>query len=79
MPWKPFNFGLAMRTGTPIMPISIAGAGNVNPIGGGVWIEPRTIEVTFHPLVEASEGETPQQFSDRVRAIMAGGCADADV
>jgi 1-acyl-sn-glycerol-3-phosphate acyltransferase len=72
LPFKRGVFVLAIRSGLPIVPVTVDGVTNVMPKGR--WeIYPGTIRVTVHPLVETDgcTEEDRHELAEEVRSIIA--------
>lgn len=70
--FRPSMFALAQAVGVPILPITIAGAGAILPIGDD-WLHAGEVTLTLHPLEHPTPGEEPAAFAERIRAVLASG------
>ena len=78
-PFKPGAFKLAVDEGADVLPISMSGARQLMPMGGGF---PRlrcgTVRLRIHPAI-SSAGKTVEQLSDACRAAIQSGLRECDV
>lgn len=74
--FKRGSFGLALRAGVPVVPVSLVGVKRVVP-RGLLSLAPGTVGVRLHPAVPVS-GRGPEEaeaLAEEVRRIVAAGCA----
>lgn len=75
LPFKRGGFMLALKTGTPVTPVTINGSGRVNP-AGRMLLYPGSISVTLHPpiapVIEAQHGETDlmKEVSNAISSVL---------
>jgi 1-acyl-sn-glycerol-3-phosphate acyltransferase len=74
--FKRGSFGLALRAGVPVVPVSLVGVKRVVP-RGLLSLAPGTVGVRLHPPVPVA-GRGPEEaeaLAEEVRRIVAAGCA----
>jgi 1-acyl-sn-glycerol-3-phosphate acyltransferase len=74
MKFRKGTFVLAIETGAPVVPVSVAGTQRVMP-RGALLIRSGEVRVSFHPPVDPSGYTLPHrdQLMERVRSIVASG------
>ncbi|CAD7703020.1 unnamed protein product [Ostreobium quekettii] len=69
-PFKKGGFTVAVRTGAPVVPITVLGAGDMMPSGKEAFMYPGEVRMIVHPPMEA-KGENAQELCDKARAVIA--------
>ncbi|MDA8431117.1 MAG: lysophospholipid acyltransferase family protein [Geobacteraceae bacterium] len=76
LPFKRGGFMLAVRSGVPVIPVTINGSGKVNP-SGLIELYSGRITVTLHPRVTVPDGmkksEAEQWLMEEVRSVITSG------
>jgi 1-acyl-sn-glycerol-3-phosphate acyltransferase len=72
LPFKRGPFFLAMESGAPVVPVSIAGATQLLP-KGSTRLKAGTVSVTFHGPLEPAEYAGKEELMEAVRSAIAAG------
>ena len=68
--FKRGGFSVAVKSGAPVVPVTLLGAGDLMPSGKESLLFPGEVKVIVHPALE-STGEDPQELCDKARRIVA--------
>jgi 1-acyl-sn-glycerol-3-phosphate acyltransferase len=66
-PFKKGAFELSLKTGAPVLPMTVSGTHKASPKGDWHFTEDVTLRLHVHPPENAREGEDLQAFANRVR------------
>ncbi len=72
LPFKKGPFFLAMESGAPVVPVSIAGTKALLP-KGSLNLQPGTVTVTFHPPIDPHGYANKEELMDAVRGAIQSG------
>jgi 1-acyl-sn-glycerol-3-phosphate acyltransferase len=72
LPFKKGPFFLAMESGAPVVPVSIAGATRMLP-KGSMSVRSGTITVTFHALLDPADYADKEELMEAVRSAIEAG------
>ncbi len=70
LPFKKGPFFLAMQSGVPVVPVTLAGTGKLMPKGGSS-LQPGTVEVTFHKPLNPRDYPNRDALKEAVRTAIA--------
>jgi 1-acyl-sn-glycerol-3-phosphate acyltransferase len=74
LPFKKGPFFLAMESGAPVVPVSIAGATRMLP-KGSTRLRSGTVTVTFHPPLNPADYADKEELMKAVRSAIESGLA----
>jgi 1-acyl-sn-glycerol-3-phosphate acyltransferase len=72
LPFKKGPFFLAMASGAPVVPVSIAGATRMLP-KGSIRLRSGTVSVTFHPPLYPADYSEKEELMEAVRSAIESG------
>jgi len=72
LPFKKGPFYLAMESGVPVVPVTIAGTHQVMP-KGGFALKSGAVTVIFHDPIEPKDFGSREHLMERVRSLISGG------
>jgi 1-acyl-sn-glycerol-3-phosphate acyltransferase len=77
LPFKKGPFFLAMESGVPVVPVSIAGATRLLP-KGSMSVRSGTVTVTFHTLLDPADYADKEELMEAVRSAIEAGLESAE-